>query len=244
MPCAVRSAGMAEPHGILPVHKPLGPTSHDLVAIARRTLGIRRIGHGGTLDPLAEGLLLLLVGEATRWFDALRHHPKCYRATIRLGERTDSGDRAGAVVERAEVPPLEEADLERALEPLRGRIEQRIPAYSSAKHKGEAFHRIVRRGETPPERTAPTQVHRLVLETWVPPDATVSVVCASGTYIRALAEAFGTGLGVPAHLRALVRTRIGPYRIEDALTVEALRETARTGLLERLQGLEGARHSR
>ncbi|MBI4229687.1 MAG: tRNA pseudouridine(55) synthase TruB [Planctomycetes bacterium] len=232
------------PSGILPLHKPEGPTSHDMVALARRSLGIRRIGHGGTLDPLAEGLLLLLVGEATRWFDALRHHPKSYLATIRLGERTDSGDRAGAVVARSEVPPLASADIERALAPLRGRIEQRIPAYSAAKHRGEAFHRIARRGETPPERLAPTQVHRLALESWDTPQATVTAVVSSGTYLRALAEAFGRRLGVPAHLRALVRTRIGPFRVEDALGADALRGMDRTGLLEHLQGLEGARHSR
>lgn len=231
------------PCGILPVDKPVGPTSHDMVARLRRSVRGIRIGHGGTLDPAADGLLLLLVGPATRWFDALRHHPKIYRAVVRLGEETDSGDAAGTSMHRSEVPPLVAAGLDSLLAPLRGRIVQEIPPLSAAKHHGKPFHRIVRAGGTPPERSAPVQIHRVALETWTPPDATLLVSCASGTYIRSLAAALGQAAGCGAHLRSLRRLRIGPFRIEDAVPTTALDGMTVETLREVVRDLTGARRA-
>lgn len=203
--------------GVLPVDKPVGPTSHDLVASIRRAAGMRKVGHAGTLDPFASGLLLVLLGSATRLSEYLLGMDKGYEAVVRLGIETDSHDLDGEVVsEDSGWVDVTRSGLERALEPLRGRILQRPPVFSAKKIQGEPAHRRVRRGETVELEPVPVEIHGLEITKMALPDLHVKVRCSSGTYIRALARDLGRSLGVGAHLAALRRTSIGPFSVSSA----------------------------
>lgn len=219
--------------GLLIVDKPTGWTSHDAVARARRILRERKIGHTGTLDPFATGVLVLLVGRATRLAQFLAGAEKEYEATVRLGYATETGDltgaRRGAISERGEWGAEE---IEAALRPLRGEITQVPPMYSAKKVQGKRLYELARRGEE--RERAPVRVKVYALEavenkgaplrrngdgTY---DLRIRVVCSAGTYVRALAEAIGEGLGVGAHLAVLRRTRAGRFRVEEAVSFERL----------------------
>jgi tRNA pseudouridine55 synthase len=206
--------------GALRVDKPSGPTSHDIVVEARKALSIRRIGHTGTLDPLASGLLLLCVGGATRIVEFLTSLDKTYLATLRLGQTTDSDDTEGDVLEDStDWEGLTLPRIEGALDRFRGRMVQVPPRLSAKKRGGEPLHRKVRRGEDVSPDPVQVEIHELdLLETRLP-EVHLRVSCSSGTYIRALARDLGTELGVGAHLAKLRRTRIGPFRVEDAVPV-------------------------
>ncbi|HEX6940149.1 MAG TPA: tRNA pseudouridine(55) synthase TruB [Longimicrobiales bacterium] len=209
--------------GVLPVDKPEGPTSHDIVGAARRALGTRRIGHTGTLDPFASGLLLLCVGAATRIAEYLIDLPKTYRATMRLGVATDTADRTGE--------PVRVSDDWRSLDPGRiravfasqvGRIRQIPPAYSAKKVAGERAYDRARRGEEVHLEPVEVEVYRLDIVASELPDITFEVECSSGTYVRAIARDVGDALGVGAHLTALRRTRIGRHDVARAVPVDRL----------------------
>ena len=209
--------------GVVPMDKPHGPTSHDIVAAARRALGTRRIGHTGTLDPLATGLLLLCVGQATRLVEFLTVLPKSYRARARLGVRTATDDSEGQVETVSEAwRALTREHAERALAAFRGSILQIPPRFSAKKVGGEAAHYRARRGE--PVALAPTavEVRRLELVGWEPPEMELDVLCSSGTYVRALARDLGEALGTGAHLVRLRRTAVGPFTVATALAVADL----------------------
>ncbi|HEX9886287.1 MAG TPA: tRNA pseudouridine(55) synthase TruB [Longimicrobiales bacterium] len=222
--------GVPEFGGVLLVDKPPGPTSHDVVDRARRVLGVRRVGHTGTLDPFASGLLLLCVGPATRLSEYLTGLDKEYRATARMGVATDTDDVDGEVVARADdVGDLDGAAVEAALERFRGPIEQRPPAFSAKKVAGVAAHRRARRGETVHLEPVSVDIHELELEDLRLPDVLLRVLCSSGTYVRALARDLGEELGVGAHLTALRRTAVGSFRVEDAVGLAEL-EAARAPL--------------
>ncbi len=209
--------------GVLPVDKPAGPTSHDVVARARRALGVRRVGHSGTLDPFATGLLLLCVGPATRLSEYLTDLDKTYEATARLGVRTQTDDPEGDVVDEDEAwRGLERADVESAMEAFRGPIEQVPPVYSAKKVGGEAAHRKARRGETVRLEPSAVVIHALEVTGMELPELRFRVRCSSGTYVRALARDLAAALGTGAHLTALRRTRVGSFAVEDALSLEAL----------------------
>lgn len=213
--------------GVLPVDKPEGPTSHDLVAAARRALGVRRIGHTGTLDPFASGLLLLCIGRATRLAEYLTGLPKTYIATARLGAATETDDRTGAVVGGSDGwRDLAAADIEAALGGLVGRILQVPPAYSAKKSAGERLYRRARRGETVRPAPVPVDVYRVEVLGMDLPDVRFEVECSSGTYIRALARDVGVALEVGAHLVALRRTRIGPHQVAGAVGSDRLDDPA------------------
>ncbi|HSG49310.1 MAG TPA: tRNA pseudouridine(55) synthase TruB [Longimicrobiales bacterium] len=204
--------------GVLPVDKPEGPTSHDIVERARRALRERRVGHTGTLDPFASGLLLLCVGSATRLSQYLTGQDKEYVARARLGVSTDTLDREGKVVaESGGWRDLSPQALETALGQLRGEILQVPPRFSAKKVGGVAAHRRVRRGEVVELPAVPVTVHELVLTEVRLPEVELRLVCSSGTYVRALARDLGESLGVGAHLTALRRTRVGGFRVEDAV---------------------------
>lgn len=213
MPETAPSAG-----GVLLVDKASGPTSHDVVGRARRALGQERIGHTGTLDPFATGLLLLLVGPATRLAEYFHRLDKAYRATIRLGEETDTLDRTGRTVGTSdEWRERTDADVRAALAEFRGEILQRPPAYSAKRVDGRRAHEMARAGEEVELEPEPVIVHELELIGWEPPEATVRTVVGTGTYLRSLARDVGRELGVGAHLRELRRTRIGPFGVGEAL---------------------------
>lgn len=212
-----------EPNGILPVDKPEGPTSHDVVARARRALSTRRVGHTGTLDPFASGLLLLCIGPATRLAEYLVGMDKTYIAVIRLGSRTDTDDQTGAVLTASERwRALEPEAIRSAAESFRGELLQVPPAYSAKKVAGERMYDRARRGEAVELPPVPVIVHRLSVLALDPPELTVEIECSSGTYIRAIARDLGEKLGVGAHLARLRRTRIGGHDVASAVPVACL----------------------
>lgn len=204
--------------GILLVDKPEGPTSHDVAVSVRRATGARRVGHTGTLDPFASGLLVLCLGWATRLAEYLSALPKTYTGTIRLGERTDTDDRTGTIVARDDGwRSLDELQLQRALESQVGSICQTPPAYSAKRVEGRRAYAVARGGETPELRAEPVRVDRLSLCGASLPEVRFEIECSSGTYVRAVARDIGEALGVGAHLAALRRTRIGEFSVGDAL---------------------------
>jgi tRNA pseudouridine55 synthase len=214
--------------GVLPVDKPAGPTSHDVVDAARRALGERRIGHTGTLDPFASGLLLLCVGPATRLAEYITGLPKSYRATARLGETTATADPEGEVTRTSDAwRALSEAVVRRAFEGHVGVREQRPPAFSAKKVGGERLYEKARRGEQVRAEPVPVCIHRLAVEEVDLPEVTFSLTCSSGTYVRAVARDVGDDLGVGGHLSALRRTAIGPHRVDEALALDDLEDPGR-----------------
>lgn len=199
------------------VDKPAGPTSHDVVGLARGALGIRRVGHTGTLDPFATGLLILCAGPATRLVEYFHLLPKTYEAEIVLGEARDTDDRTGTVTGRAEIgPEVDTARIHAELAASLGPSEQRPPAYSAIRSGGERAYEAARRGEPLRLQARPIDVAEARLEAWRPPVARVVYTVSTGTYIRALARDLGAQLGCPAHLGALRRTRIGPFEADAA----------------------------
>lgn len=207
--------------GLLLVDKPAECTSHDVVAVARRALGVKRVGHGGTLDPFATGLLVLLVGRATRLLPYLEGEPKVYEATIRLGAETDTDDGTGTVVRTAPVP--DRAVVEQAMRGLTGAVDQMPPAYSAKQVAGQRAHAAARRGSPLDLAPANVTVHSWVARAWRERDVDVTVSCSGGTYVRALARDVGRAAGSAAHLAALRRLRSGPFDVRDAATLDALR---------------------
>lgn len=207
-----------KPVGLLLVDKPEGPTSHDMVEIARRLIGVRRVGHAGTLDPLASGLMLLCVGWATRLAEYLTALPKTYRAVIRLGERTETDDRTGTVTARSEAwRAVEAGQVRRALQQQLGEVEQLPPVYSAKKVAGRRAYVLARAGAAPELQAQRVRISRLSLSEIALPSLTVEVECSSGTYIRAVARDLGEALGVGAHLTSLRRLRVGPFDVADAI---------------------------
>ncbi|MGE0159262.1 MAG: tRNA pseudouridine(55) synthase TruB [Gemmatimonadales bacterium] len=213
---------------VLPVDKPEGPTSHDVVRAARKAVGNRRIGHTGTLDPFASGLLLLCVGKATRLAEYLAGQDKTYEAVALLGATTATLDPEGEVLERRSGwESLDRTRIEAVLERFRGDVDQVPPEYSAKKIDGVAAHRRVRRGETVLLRPVRVRISSLALTGLDLPRITLRLTCSSGTYVRALARDIGEALGVGAHLEKLRRTAIGDLSVADALAYEDLADPER-----------------
>ena len=220
--------------GILNIDKPQGWTSHDVVAWIRRVLRIKRVGHAGTLDPLATGVLLVCVSQATRVSEYLMASDKMYQAKIQLGTTTDTYDLDGEIVATSPVPQeLDQAGLEMILDGFTGDIMQAPPAYSAIKQDGVALHRRVRRGEAVRPNARPVRIHRIDLIEWASPYLTVDVTCEPGTYIRSLAHDLGQQLGCGGTLAGLRRTRSGCFGVEDASSPEAVADAYRAGELSR-----------
>lgn len=216
--------------GILPVDKPEGPTSHDVVADVRRILDVRRVGHTGTLDPFASGLLLVCVGRATRLAEYLHPLPKDYVAEARLGQVTSTLDPEGELVrDDPGWAELDEDGVRGALQQLLGPQNQRPPSYSAKKVDGERAYRRARRGEALKLPPVPVEIHELELIELALPLIRFRVRCSTGTYVRALARDLGEHLGVGAHLTALRRTAIGDFQADEAPDPEGL---AGPGVLE------------
>jgi tRNA pseudouridine55 synthase len=229
----------AEAVGLLLVDKPEGPTSHDMVDIVRRATGVRRVGHTGTLDPFASGLLLLCVGWVTRLAEYLIPLPKVYRGVIRLGERTDSDDRTGTVVGRSEDwHGLDEASVRRALGEVVGEIEQVPPAFSAKKLSGRRAYDVARGGEDVSLEPQLVTVRSIELRDLSLPDVCIVIACSGGTYVRAIARDVGDALGVGGHLAELRRLRIGEFSVDDALRLD--RDTPAAEVHARLRRPEEA----
>jgi len=220
--------------GLIVIDKPEGPTSHDVVARLRRALGERRIGHTGTLDPLATGVLPLLVGRATRLAQFLSTDQKRYLATIRLGLSTTTCDREGDPIgEPVDPSGLTREDIEAALGRFRGTFSQTPPIYSAKKVGGMSAHRLARRGAAATLAPVPVTVHELTLVELSGADVRLDLNCSAGFYVRSLAHDLGAALGCGAHLRSLRRTAAGSLTLDEALPladVEARPELARERL--------------
>jgi tRNA pseudouridine55 synthase len=215
--------------GILNVNKPAGKTSYGVVARIRRLSGEKRVGHAGTLDPDATGVLPVCLGRATRLVEYLAGAAKTYRAAIVLGAATDTYDAAGAVTQRADPSGIDRAQAEAALAAFRGPIHQTPPMYSALKHKGQPLYKLARAGITVERPSRPVTVYRLEITDWQPPEVTLEVECSKGTYIRSLAHDLGQELGCGAYLKELARTAYGPFKIEDAVSLSQIEETFRSG---------------
>jgi tRNA pseudouridine55 synthase len=206
--------------GLLTVNKEAGWTSHDVVAKVRRLLGGMKVGHAGTLDPAATGLLPVLIGKGTRIAEYLVEWDKEYRAHLRLGVTTDTLDATGAVLERRPTEQLTPDRIRAEVERFRGEIQQVPPMYSAVKIKGVPLYRTARAGKTIARDARTVVIHALDVLGIVGSDVTLRVVCSKGTYIRTLCADIGSALGVGGHLRALERTRVGPLTLNRALTVD------------------------
>lgn len=220
-------------NGILVVDKPGGWTSHDVVAWVRRLLRIKRVGHAGTLDPLATGVLLVCAGQATRVAEYLMAGPKSYLARIQFGIVTDTYDVEGEIIAQHPVPALTSQALQDALARFTGRILQTPPAFSAIKQDGVPLHRLARQGQTVLPTPRWVTIHRIELLKWEPPFLEVAVDCDPGTYIRSLAHDLGQALGPGAALAGLVRTRSGAFTLADTAKPEELAAAAAAGTIGR-----------
>lgn len=221
--------------GILLVHKSPGMTSHDVVQLARRRLGTRRIGHTGTLDPMAEGLLILVIGSATKQQQALQAQRKTYEAVIQFGVQTDTSDAWGRPLQTASVPPLDPARVRAVLASCRGTLTQVPPTFSAVKVQGRPLYDWARRGQ--PRVAAPRQIEIFSIELlevandWI----RVRVACSSGTYIRRLAETIAERLGTVGHLTRLLRLVVGPWQLCHAQPTQWLAQAPVEELWEAVQ---------
>ncbi len=221
--------------GILNVAKPIGMTSHDVVSLVRRRTGVRRVGHAGTLDPEACGVLLVCLGQATRVTEFLLEGTKRYRAVVRFGAVSTTDDSAGVISpSAASVAHLTEHQLLAATRRFVGTIEQVPPAYAAIKIGGQPMYRSARAGHpilAPPRRV---RIDRIDVISWMCPDLTIDVVCSKGTYIRSLARDLGVAVGTGAYLRSLVRTASGSFSLDDSLSLEEVVRAAALGYLAQL----------
>ena len=233
------------PDGLLLVDKPAGVTSHDVVNAARRALGEKRIGHGGTLDPFATGLLVLLVGRATRLLQWVHDEPKVYDATVRFGAETDTEDLDGQVTREAALPSR--AALEAAVVPLLGDVDQVPPAYSAKRVDGRRAYELAREGRAVDLKPVRVRVEAIRLSMFEGTDAAVQacrmrVTCGGGTYVRSLARDLARAVGSAAHLTALRRERAGVFSLARAIPLERLREGHDVTLAPAVDALEGYPH--
>jgi len=207
-----------EGEGLLLVDKPVGPSSARVVSIVKRACGVRRVGHGGTLDPFASGLLPVLMGRRfTREAGSLLGGDKEYVLTLRLGSETDTLDFTGQVISRGEGPLPSGHDVSAVLGRFEGVIDQKAPAYSALKLDGRPLYWYARRGIKVAAPTRKVEIHQIVMEEFLSPDVKLRVVCGKGTYMRALGRDIGRALGCLGHLTALRRIRVGPYSVDQAL---------------------------
>jgi tRNA pseudouridine55 synthase len=217
------------PSGILNINKPSGQTSHDVIERVRALTGIRRVGHAGTLDPLATGVLVVCVGRvATRVAEYLMDEPKTYRTEAWLGATTDTFDAEGQVVSEQPVEVSREA-VEQALDGFRGSIQQIPPMYSAVKQGGKPLYRLARRGVEVEREPREVEIYRLHLIVWEPPRFTLEMSCSSGTYVRALVHDLGQELGCGAYVTDLTRLASGGFRVEDAVTMDSFIAAAKVG---------------
>lgn len=220
--------------GIININKPWGKTSFSIVSIVKRLSGERRVGHAGTLDPAATGVLPVCLGQGTRVIEFLVDATKAYRAEIELGVATDTYDASGTIIQREDPSGISQDQLELGLASFRGLIRQTPPMYSAVKYQGKPLYELARAGITVERRSRQAKIYKLELVDWQPPVATIEVVCGKGTYIRSLAHDLGQALGCGAHLKSLIRLRCGPFDIRSAVSVPQLEDAFRCGYWQHL----------
>lgn len=215
--------------GLLNVNKPAGLTSHDVVARIRKLSGQRKVGHTGTLDPMATGVLLICMGQATRLIEYLMPAPKQYRAVICFGLSTDTLDADGKIVAYGDVSSLSEAGVQALLPQFQGEIEQIPPLYSALKQQGRPLYQRARAGETIELAPRRVTIYNLLWIKWQPPHLTLDITCSAGTYIRALARDLGDAASCGAHLSQLTRLANGRWTLEQAVSLETLEQAGPSG---------------
>jgi tRNA pseudouridine55 synthase len=215
--------------GILNVDKPPGITSHDVVDAVRRISGQRQVGHAGTLDPMATGVLLVCLGKATRVTEYLMAGTKRYRATVVLGAVTDTYDADGEIVSNGGRTDFSRQEIEMALHGFGGRTEQVPPMYSALKRDGQPLHILARQGKTVEREPRAIEIHEITLLDWAAPSLVFEVVCSPGTYVRSLAHDLGQRLGSGAYLASLVRLSSGRFALEGATSLPRLEDAFRYG---------------
>lgn len=235
---------MADVHGILNLYKPSGPTSHDCVYRVRRVYGTRRVGHAGTLDPLATGVLLMGLGNGTRVLEYLQGMPKTYLADLRFGIATDTQDITGKTIKQGDPSDLTQAAVQGAMANFTGEIRQMPPMYSALKQGGKKLYELARKGETVEREARPITIYALDLLEFHPgPEAKarLRVQCSAGAYIRTLCHDLGESLGCGATMTALEREAIGPFAAADATPLDDLTDaTPLVPLAKALEHLPGA----
>jgi len=224
--------------GVLAIWKAEGWTSHDVVAKARRLLGMKRIGHAGTLDPMVTGVLPLCLGRSTRVVEYIQERPKAYEATIRLGVATDTEDISGEVIETSEVSNIREQQIREVLHSFIGEIDQIPPMFSAIKIDGKRLYELAREGKTVERKSRKVLIYSIELLNLdlegEHPQFSFSVQCSKGTYIRTLCVDIGKALGVPATMASLIRTMSGGITKSQCLTLEQVEEHMNNGTLEQL----------
>ena len=215
--------------GLLNINKPKGLTSHDVVARVRKLSGQRKVGHTGTLDPMATGVLLVCLGQATRLIEYLMVSRKQYRAVISFGTVTDTLDAEGEVIAQNSISLLTADKIQEALPTFMGEIKQVPPIFSAIKHKGQPLYKRARAGEVVEVEPRSVTIYNLDWIAWQPPDLTVDVTCSPGTYIRSLARDLGEAAGTGAYLTGLTRTANGDWSIDQAVTLNRLEQLAKEG---------------
>ena len=236
----------ATPDGVLLVDKAAGMTSHDVVALVRRRLQIRKVGHCGTLDPIATGLLLLTLGRGTKIQDLLMAEDKEYSGAIMLGMTTSTQDKEGEIIEQREVPVFEEKMVRAAFEKFRGDFYQIPPMVSAIKHAGVPLYKLARQGKTIEREPRLVHVYRYSIDKIALPKIDFTVVCSKGFYVRTYAHDIGVELGCGAHLYSLRRVKSGRFDVANAISVEQIKTsdpaeiTARVLSLPQVSRMRGA----
>ena len=224
----------AGPDGVLLVDKAEGMTSHDVVALLRRKLEIKKVGHCGTLDPIATGLLLLTIGRGTKIQDLLMSEDKSYSGTLTLGASTSTQDRQGTVVETRPVPELSEEQIRAAFEKFRGDFYQMPPMVSAKKQGGIPLYKLARQGKVVEREPRLVHVYRHTIDRIASPEIDFSVVCSKGFYVRTYAHDIGQALGCGAHLKSLRRSKSGRFDVAHAITVDQIKTAPREEILGRI----------
>src|SRR6266852_5758913 len=225
------------PDGVLLVDKAEGMTSHDVVALVRRQLGIKKVGHCGTLDPIATGLLLLTIGRGTKVQDLLMSEDKDYAGTLTLGTTTSTQDRQGEVVDVRPVPQLNENEIRAAFEKFRGDFYQLPPMVSAKKHCGIPLYKLARQGKVVEREPRFVHVYRYTIDRIALPEIDFSVVCSKGFYVRTYVHDIGETLGCGAHLQSLRRTKSGRFDIANAISVDEIKNAPREEIVRRILSL-------
>lgn len=210
--------------GILIVNKPAGITSHDVVDFIRRKFNMKRVGHAGTLDPMATGVLVMLLGKATKLSNTFTNHDKEYVAKVFFGKKTDTQDASGKVIEEKNIDNPGIEAIKKALDSFKGDIEQIPPMVSAIKHKGKKLYELARSGKTVVREPRKIRISDIEILDFKFPELTFRVKCSKGTYVRTLCEDIGRSLGAPSHMSGLVRTQSGDFLLEDSKNMDEVHE--------------------
>ena len=216
---------LTEKQGVLIVNKPPGKTSHDIVAMVRRILGMKRVGHAGTLDPLATGVLVILVGKSTKMFDNFVAFDKTYRATLQLGLKTSSADTMGETLEEKTYDGITQEQVQAAFKKFTGAIEQLPPMVSAVRHKGERLYKLAWAGKQVERTPRNVRIDELSILRFNLPEVEFIMACSKGTYVRQLADDVGDLLGCGACICQIERTKVGPFDISQATNIEDINES-------------------